>query len=257
MILKNGSRGPRVKELQQLLKTAEYWTLDYTTENFGGVTEAAVTKFQKDKGLKADGLVGPTTWSKLAESTILKVKPVYESSLTNEDFSDPEDEMLVERIKEAYPTCKNIVELVKLINDYKITRSINRIVYHCTATQPEATVAAIMKYWREKLKWSSPGYHILVTADGSWTMLQDFNKPSNGVKGINSGAIHVSYIGGIDKSGKAKDTRTEGQQAVFEACHHLFKRKLPAATHHGHYEFDNKACPSFRVDKWIASLITF
>jgi N-acetylmuramoyl-L-alanine amidase len=71
------------------------------------------------------------------------------------------------------------------------------------------------------------------------------------VKGINQNSIHISYIGGIDKSGKAKDTRTAGQSAVFEACYHLFSRKIPTATHHGHYEFDNKACPSFNVKNWI------
>lgn len=257
MILKNGSRGQRVKELQNLLKSVGYWSLDYTTENFGGVTETAVKKFQKDKGLKDDGIVGPATWSKLTESSLNKIKPVYEFPSDSEDFSDPEDEMLIEKIKELYPTCKNIAELVKLINDYKITRKITRIVYHCTATQPEATIAAIMKYWKEKLKWKSPGYHILVTADGSWTLLQDFNLPSNGVQGINANTIHISYIGGIDKAGKAKDTRTEGQRAVFEVCYHLFKRNLPKATHHGHYEFDNKACPSFKVNKWIDSLMKF
>jgi peptidoglycan hydrolase-like protein with peptidoglycan-binding domain len=106
VILKNGSRGQRVKELQNLLKSVGYWSLDYTTENFGGVTETAVKKFQKDKGLKDDGIVGPATWSKLTESSLNKIKPVYEFPSDSEDFSDPEDEMLIEKIKELYPTCK-------------------------------------------------------------------------------------------------------------------------------------------------------
>lgn len=253
-ILRRGSKGPRVMELQTLLKSAGFLVIDNVTDNFGSATEDAVKRFQKSKGLKDDGVVGPATWAELSSNVSTKVVPVAPASSKAEDFSDPEDEMLVEKLKEAYPTCKNIPELVKLINDYKITRKVNRIVYHCTATQPDATVAAIMKYWKEKLKWSAPGYHILVTADGSWTLLYDFNKPSNGVKGINSESIHVSYIGGIDKNGKAKDTRTDGQKAVFEACYHLLKRKLPKATHHGHYEFDNKACPSFKVDSWIKQI---
>ena len=254
-ILRRGSKGPRVTELQNLLKSAGYWKIGSITDSFGPVTEAAVKLFQLEKGLKDDGIVGPATWGKLVEAGKSVIKPVVPVNATTEDHSDPEEEMLIEKIKEAYPTCKNIPELVKLINEYKLTRTISRIVYHCTATQPEATVAAILKYWKEKLGWKSPGYHILVTADGSWTLLYDFNKPSNGVKGINATSIHISYIGGIDKAGKAKDTRTDGQKAVFEACYHLFKAKLPKATHNGHYEFDNKACPSFKVDAWIKSII--
>ena len=250
-ILRKGSKGPRVVELQNLLKAAGYWRIGSITDNFGPVTEAAVKLFQFEKGLNDDGVVGPATWGKLVELGKSKITPIVKPNMTTEDESDPEDEMLIEKIQEAYPTCKNIPELVKLINEYKLTRKVSRVVYHCTATQPEATIAAILKYWKEKLKWKSPGYHILVTADGSWTLLYDFNLPSNGVKGINQNSIHISYIGGIDKAGKAKDTRTAGQKAVFEACYHLFSRKVPTATHHGHYEFDNKACPSFNVKNWI------
>jgi N-acetylmuramoyl-L-alanine amidase len=257
MLLKVGSKGRQVRELQTLLKERGFWTHPHITENFGPVTEQAVKNFQKANGLKDDGKVGPSTWSKLSEPVKPKVTPVYAPTPVTEDFSDPEDEMLIERLTEAYPTSKNLAELVKLINDFKLTRKISRIVYHCTATQPEATIAGILKYWKDKLKWKSPGYHILVTADGSWTMLQDFNLPSNGVKGINQNSIHISYIGGIDRAGKAKDTRTDGQKAIFEACYYLFSRKIPKVTHHGHYEFDNKACPSFKVDKWIETIEKF
>jgi N-acetylmuramoyl-L-alanine amidase len=254
MLLKLGSTGRNVRELQTLLKERGFWTHPHITETFGPVTETAVINFQKANGLKPDGKVGPATWTKLAEPVAVKVTPVYTPVDTKEDFSDPEDEMLIERITEAYPTSKNIAELVKFINAFKLTRKINRIVYHCTATQPDATIAGILKYWRDKLKWKSPGYHILVTADGQWSMLQDFNLPSNGVEGINRDSIHISYIGGIDRAGKAKDTRTAGQNAVFEACYHLFSKKVPAATHHGHYEFSNKACPSYNVKAWITEI---
>ena len=104
------------------------------------------------------------------------------------------------------------------------------------------------------MKWKSPGYHIIVTADGSWTLLQNFNLPSNGVAGRNSDSINISYVGGINPAGKAQDTRTIGQHEVFEACYRLFSEVLPNATHHGHNEFSNKACPSFNVKKWISSL---
>ena len=37
---------------------------------FGKDTEKAVKAFQKKKGLKADGIIGPKTWIKLLEAEV-------------------------------------------------------------------------------------------------------------------------------------------------------------------------------------------
>ena len=58
MLLKNGSKGDDVKKLQEKLKL----TADGA---FGLRTEDAVKSWQKANGLKDDGVVGDTTWSKL------------------------------------------------------------------------------------------------------------------------------------------------------------------------------------------------
>ena len=58
MLLKNGSKGDDVKKLQEKLKL----TADGA---FGLKTEEAVKSWQKANGLKDDGVVGDTTWSKL------------------------------------------------------------------------------------------------------------------------------------------------------------------------------------------------
>lgn len=59
-VLKKGSRGPAVQELQQKLTS-----LGYSTNGVDGVfglnTENAVRKFQKARKLTADGIVGPAT----------------------------------------------------------------------------------------------------------------------------------------------------------------------------------------------------
>lgn len=52
-------RENRVTRLQQMLVKLGYKT--DTNGYFGKTTKEAVIKFQKDKGLKADGLAGPTT----------------------------------------------------------------------------------------------------------------------------------------------------------------------------------------------------
>ena len=58
MLLKNGSKGEDVKKLQEKLGVEAIGT-------FGPKTEAAVKEWQKANGLKDDGVVGDTTWSKL------------------------------------------------------------------------------------------------------------------------------------------------------------------------------------------------
>lgn len=62
MLLKIGSKGDDVKELQALLKIG-------ADGAFGSGTEAAVKAFQTAHGLTADGIVGNGTWSALNTST--------------------------------------------------------------------------------------------------------------------------------------------------------------------------------------------
>lgn len=66
-VLKRGSTGQPVKDFQQGLKDLGYdpGPVDGT---FGGDTEAAVKAFQSDRGITADGVVGPTTWLNLDEA---------------------------------------------------------------------------------------------------------------------------------------------------------------------------------------------
>lgn len=135
-------------------------------------------------------------------------------------------------------------------------RNIRYIVFHCTATQANVRVSSILRYWREKLKWKNPGYHFIVDSQGSTTQLQELNKVANGVKGYNTNAIHVCYIGGIDVLGKAKDTRTSAQKIGLEALAKSLKAMFPNAKMQGHRDFKgvNKACPSFDVKKWLKEI---
>jgi len=62
MLLKVGSKGEEVKKLQEKLGI----TAD---GSFGPGTEAKVKEWQKSNGLKEDGIVGDSTWSKLFVSS--------------------------------------------------------------------------------------------------------------------------------------------------------------------------------------------
>lgn len=126
-------------------------------------------------------------------------------------------------------------------------RDINYIAVHCTATQPNASIEAIKKYWKETLKWKQVGYHYIIKADGEIVNLLDIATPSNGVAGWNSQIINVCYIGGIDKKGFPKDTRTEAQKNSLIDILTKLKKQFPKAIIQGHRNFPkvSKACPSF------------
>ena len=70
MLLKLGSRGKEVKELQEFL--------DIEADGiFGKGTETVVKKWQSDNGLTADGIVGPTTWDCMGIATTDNSEKVY------------------------------------------------------------------------------------------------------------------------------------------------------------------------------------
>ena len=65
-MLRKGSRGEAVREMQQKLISLGYDLGKCGADGiFGRKTLAAVKKFQKTNGLKADGIVGPLTYGKL------------------------------------------------------------------------------------------------------------------------------------------------------------------------------------------------
>lgn len=135
-------------------------------------------------------------------------------------------------------------------------RTIKHIVLHCTATAQNATVNAIQRYWKNNLGWKNPGYHFLIEPCGRITQLQPISKPANGVKGYNTNAIHISYIGGIDSSGESHDTRTKEQvnsmTGLLKALHAVY----PKAEILGHRDFPgvNKGCPSFEVKDYLKEI---
>lgn len=67
MILRKGSAGPAVEELQGLLARHGFYA-GAQDGDFGPKTEAAVRQFQASIGLKSDGVVGEATWRELRVS---------------------------------------------------------------------------------------------------------------------------------------------------------------------------------------------
>jgi len=76
MLLKIGSRGAEVKELQEMLGIP-------ADGIFGSQTATEVKKFQKENGLSVDGIVGPNTLKVLNASTDLEENPEKEEPKEN------------------------------------------------------------------------------------------------------------------------------------------------------------------------------
>jgi putative chitinase len=74
--LRRGSTGAAVGDLQTMLSKLKFaLAID---QDFGAATELAVMRFQADKKLTADGIVGKETWNaieKAAGSTSLSSRP--------------------------------------------------------------------------------------------------------------------------------------------------------------------------------------
>lgn len=176
---------------------------------FGPLTEEAVKQFQKEHNLTQDGIVGPKTWEALG-------------------------------IKE--PT------LFANLKTKTTKRTIKEIIVHCTATKEgvNQTVEQIRKYHVNNLGWSDIAYHFVVYLDGSIHAGRPVDRIGGHTKGHNTYSIGVVYVGGLDKNGKAKDTRTPAQKEALLKLIKQLKKDYPKATIHGHYEFANKACPCFK-----------
>ena len=76
-----------------------------------------------------------------------------------------------------------------------------------------------------------------------------WDEVSYGVRGRNSQSINISYVGGVDKRMRPKDTRTNAQKRTIDRIVYEIKCAMPDIKVHGHRDNPNvaKACPSFEV----------
>lgn len=139
---------------------------------------------------------------------------------------------------------------------------------HCTATPEGRQVFPDdIKRWHMSPPpngrgWSRVGYSEMIMLSGAMVRLQDYNEDdvvdswelTNGAVGINNKTRHIVYVGGTDKKGKPKDTRTQEQIETMRSYVRDFVKKHPDTKVCGHNQFANKACPSFDVPSWLRSI---
>lgn len=93
--IKYGSQGEAVKQAQEALIKLGYNLNKYGADGiFGAETKSAVVKFQTDRGIDVDGIIGPITWKELSSY-------------------NPEEKPHSEHFKFSEFTCKDGTEVPK------------------------------------------------------------------------------------------------------------------------------------------------
>ena len=134
-------------------------------------------------------------------------------------------------------------------------RSIDKIIVHCSATREgqHVTVQQI-RQWHLQRNFADIGYHYVIYLDGTVHKGRPLEKAGAHCKGYNAHSIGICYVGGLDRQGKPKDTRTAAQKAALLSLIRELRQRFPRATVHGHREFANKACPCFDAKKEYKSI---
>lgn len=150
-----------------------------------------------------------------------------------------------------------------------MSKSIQYLVIHCTATPEGREVSADeIRRWHTAPPpagrgWKQVGYTDMVHLDGHVERLVNNNEDANvdpwevtnGAAGYNSVSRHIVYVGGCDKAGKPKDTRTAEQHEALKRYVEDFHARFPQIHIVGHHELNpGKACPSFDVGKWLREI---
>ena len=144
------------------------------------------------------------------------------------------------------------------------------LVIHCTATPEgrEVSAAEIRRWHTAPVSqggrgWKQVGYTDMVHLDGRVERLVNNNEDAqvdpwevtNGAAGYNNMSRHIVYVGGCDKAGKPKDTRTEAQREALKRYVEDFHARFPQVKIVGHHELNpGKVCPSFDVPTWLRSI---
>lgn len=230
-IYKQGDRGAVVKQIQRALKQAGYGVADDGI--WGPITTEAVKAFQKAKGLKQDGLVGPATLAMLGiTATVNAVTPSAKTQTVQHG------DIVLKKSK----------------------RRIDEIIVHCTASR-EGQPMTVEQIRRDHIKnnhWADIGYQYVVYLDGTVHIGRDVDIAGAHADGHNIRSIGVVYVGGLEndprkayKDLKAKDTRTDAQKAALMSLLIDLRKLYPYAKIIGHRDVDThgKECPSFNA-KW-------
>lgn len=162
--------------------------------DMGPRTREALREFQRKHYLVPDGIVGPKTIAVLqAIGGVEIVKP------------NPEP------------------------GEARASRRITMLVWHCTATREgQFHDRKSIDAMHRANGWSGIGYHKLILLDGAVQVGRPENRVGAHVANFNANSLGFSYVGGLDRSGKPKDTRTDSQKVTMRELTQRTLEKYPS-----------------------------
>lgn len=141
---------------------------------------------------------------------------------------------------------------------------IDYIAIHCSATPADSNIgAAEIRQWHRAKGWRDIGYHYVIRRNGIAEKGRADNVPGAHEPRINRNSISICLVGGsppigseAHKKGLGEDNYTAFQWASLEHLVRRLKAQHPDAEVIGHRDVPGvrKACPSFDVRKWWASV---
>jgi N-acetylmuramoyl-L-alanine amidase len=139
-------------------------------------------------------------------------------------------------------------------------KKITDITVHCAATPRGRPFTAgqisAMDLARADLG-NQIAYHYVIELDGKTTQTLRHDQRGAHVGGHNTGNLGICYVGGVLEDGKTPaDTRTPAQTEALARLVKDLRRQFPRARIRGHRDWPGvaKACPSFDVTAWLASI---
>jgi N-acetylmuramoyl-L-alanine amidase len=152
----------------------------------------------------------------------------------------------------------NRFEVLDYLNKYPVRREITDIVVHCSATKPGQKVDVdVIDGWHKLRGFSHQkesgrycGYHFVVREDGSIQTGRFLNETGAHVQGANSHSIGVCYAGGLDREGKASDSRTADQKEALIFLLTSLVVLYPKAKIKGHRDYSPDLNGSGVIEPW-------
>lgn len=142
-------------------------------------------------------------------------------------------------------------------------RTITEINIHCSATKPgwmatesgDRRVAEIRRWHVQDNGWADIGYHWIIDRDGTAYRGRHIERTGAFEPRVNATAIGVCLIGGYGAAATDDFAThyTPDQDVALRALIETLQQEHPGARKiTGHNDYSPKACPGFKVARWLA-----
>ena len=141
-------------------------------------------------------------------------------------------------------------------------RRINEINIHCSATSPNwmaqrtgaERVAEIRRWHVEDNKWRTIGYHWVIDRDGRLYPGRPESQTGAFEPKVNATAIGVCLLGGHGSAATDEfhEHYTDEQDSALRGLIADIQERYPTVKRiTGHNDYSSKACPGFKVARWL------